>query len=65
MVVLLLFGGRRIPEAGRWLGTGIRNFFDGLRGIHEDETPPPAKLEGQAKLEAPKETAGSAESKSD
>jgi sec-independent protein translocase protein TatA len=49
-ILLLLFGGRRIPEAGRRLGTGVRSFFDGVRGIHtEDESD-----SAPAKLEAPK-----------
>lgn len=43
VIVVLLFGGRRIPEAGRRLGTGVRSFVDGLRGIHEEEAVEPAK----------------------
>jgi sec-independent protein translocase protein TatA len=36
-VIVLLFGGRRIPEVMRGLGEGIRSFKDGMRG---DQTPP-------------------------
>jgi sec-independent protein translocase protein TatA len=35
LVVLLLFGGRRIGDLGRGLGDGLRNFKKGLR--EEDE----------------------------
>lgn len=34
LVVVLLFGGRKIPEVMRGLGEGIRNFKDGMRGDH-------------------------------
>ena len=32
LVVVLLFGGRKIPEVMRGLGEGIRSFKDGMRG---------------------------------
>ena len=31
-VVLLLFGGRKIPDLARGLGEGVRNFRTALRG---------------------------------
>jgi len=31
-VVVLLFGGRRIPEVMKGLGEGIRSFKEGMRG---------------------------------
>lgn len=36
LVILLLFGGRKIPELMRGLGKGVKSFKDGLREI-EDE----------------------------
>ena len=36
MVVLLLFGGKKIPELMRGIGKGVKNFKDGVKGI-EDE----------------------------
>lgn len=36
-VIVLLFGGRKIPEVMRGLGEGIRSFKEGMRG---DQTPP-------------------------
>jgi sec-independent protein translocase protein TatA len=31
VVLLLVFGARRLPEMGRSLGSGLREFKDGLR----------------------------------
>lgn len=36
VIVLLLFGGRKIPELMKGLGKGVRSFKDGMNGI-EDE----------------------------
>ena len=32
LVVLLLFGGKKIPELMRGLGKGVRSFKDGMNG---------------------------------
>ena len=37
-IVLILFGGRKIPEVMRGLGEGIRNFKEGMSGHN---SPPP------------------------
>lgn len=36
LVVLLLFGGRKIPELMRGIGKGVKSFKDGVSGIEED-----------------------------
>ena len=36
LVILLLFGGRKIPELMKGLGTGMREFKKGMRGEDED-----------------------------
>jgi sec-independent protein translocase protein TatA len=36
LVVLLLFGGKKIPELMRGIGKGVKSFKDGVKGI-EDE----------------------------
>ncbi len=42
-VIVLLFGGRKIPEVMRGLGEGIRNFKEGMKGDQPGQTnPPPA-----------------------
>ena len=40
-LVLVLFGAGKLPQLGRGLGEGIRNFKRGLKG-GEEEAPPPA-----------------------
>lgn len=37
-IVVILFGATRIPQLGKGLGEGIRNFKKGLRA-DDDETP--------------------------
>lgn len=43
LAVLLLFGGKKIPELMRGLGKGVKEFKDGQKGAPEsekkDETP--------------------------
>jgi sec-independent protein translocase protein TatA len=36
IVILLLFGGKKIPELMKGIGKGVKNFRDGVKGI-EDE----------------------------
>lgn len=36
LVVLLLFGGKKIPELMRGIGKGVKNFKDGVKGIEDD-----------------------------
>lgn len=36
LVVLLLFGGKKIPELMRGLGKGIRSFKNGMNEIEKD-----------------------------
>ncbi len=40
VVVLVLFGGRKIPEVMKGLGQGVREFKDGMRG--DPQQPPQA-----------------------
>ena len=40
LIALLLFGGRRLPEIGRSLGSGMREFKDGLTGNAPAEPQP-------------------------
>ena len=36
-IVLVIFGGRKIPEIARGLGEGIRNFKDSMKGESKPE----------------------------
>ena len=37
LLVLLLFGGKKIPEMMRGLGKGVKSFKDGVNGVEEPE----------------------------
>jgi sec-independent protein translocase protein TatA len=39
VIVVLIFGVGRIPELGRGLGEGIRNFRRGMKGDEEEKKP--------------------------
>jgi sec-independent protein translocase protein TatA len=44
VVVLILFGGRKIPELMRGLGEGVRGFKEGMSGSnHPPAASPPAQ----------------------
>ena len=36
IVVLLLFGGKKIPELMKGIGKGVKNFKDGVKGLDDD-----------------------------
>lgn len=36
LIVLVLFGARKLPEIGKGLGKGIREFRDATKGLRED-----------------------------
>jgi len=36
VIVLLLFGGKKIPELMRGAGKGVKAFKDGVKGIEDD-----------------------------
>lgn len=37
LIVLLLFGGKKIPELMKGLGKGVRSFKDGMNGKDQEE----------------------------
>jgi sec-independent protein translocase protein TatA len=39
VIVVLIFGTSRIPELGRGLGEGIRNFRKGVKADEEEKKP--------------------------
>jgi len=39
VIVILIFGTSRIPELGRGLGEGIRNFRKGMKGDEDEKKP--------------------------
>lgn len=36
LVVLLLFGGKKIPELMKGIGKGVKSFKDGLKEVEKD-----------------------------
>jgi sec-independent protein translocase protein TatA len=41
VIVLLIFGPKRLPDLGRSLGSGMRNFKDSVTGKDSDDDEPP------------------------
>ena len=39
LVVLLLFGGAKIPELMKGLGKGVKSFKEGMKEIEDDASP--------------------------
>jgi sec-independent protein translocase protein TatA len=37
-LVLLLFGGKKIPELMKGIGKGVKSFKEGVKGVEEDAT---------------------------
>lgn len=60
VVVLMLFGSKKIPELARGLGRGIREFKDAANGVqrelerslHEPPSPPHDRIDPKPKDEA-------------
>jgi sec-independent protein translocase protein TatA len=40
VIVLVIFGPKRLPDLGRSLGRGMREFKDSVTGKDKDELPP-------------------------
>lgn len=43
LIILLLFGGKKIPELMKGLGKGVKSFKDGMNGKLDDEQEEPKK----------------------
>jgi sec-independent protein translocase protein TatA len=55
VIVVILFGGKKLPELGKGLGEGLRGFKDGMKGISEEDAASQRKreqLEAQAYQDA-------------
>jgi sec-independent protein translocase protein TatA len=61
LLALLLFGARRLPEIGRSLGRGMREFKDSVKGKDKDddelaELPPPAETTTSVQAQRERDT---------
>ena len=45
LVILLLFGGKKIPELMKGLGKGVKSFKDGMKDVNIDDEKEEAKKE--------------------
>ena len=51
LIVLLLFGGKKIPELMKGLGKGVRSFKDGINDIEKEINAEPQKKNETADTE--------------
>jgi sec-independent protein translocase protein TatA len=52
LVVLLLFGGKKVPELMKGIGKGVRSFKEGLNGTDDEDKGDTKKLDsGSSKPE--------------
>ena len=54
LIVVVFFGGKKLPELGKGLGEGLKGFKEGLKGVNDDVkndahivTPTPEKAKAE------------------
>jgi len=55
LVVLLFFGGKKIPELMKGLGKGVKSFNDGMRDVESDIKAPIEEMKAEADPNAKKD----------
>jgi sec-independent protein translocase protein TatA len=68
LVLLLIFGAKRLPEMGRSLGKGMREFKDSVTGVEEavsTTTPTPTHSELPAASPDPDSATGESETRAE
>jgi sec-independent protein translocase protein TatA len=71
LVLLLVFGAKRLPEMGRSLGKGMREFKDSVSGVEETfsttstptTTPTPTRVELPSATSVPDAPSGESEAR--
>ncbi|MGA3162167.1 MAG: twin-arginine translocase TatA/TatE family subunit [Terracidiphilus sp.] len=56
IVLLVLFGGKKLPELGKGLGEGLKGFREGLKGTTEPAPPAPTTQQNTAPTAPPVST---------
>lgn len=51
VIALIVFGPKRLPELGKSLGTGMREFKDSITGNHKDEDDEKPRIESASPTE--------------
>ncbi|MDL2286323.1 twin-arginine translocase TatA/TatE family subunit [Desulfococcaceae bacterium OttesenSCG-928-F15] len=49
LIIILIFGSKRLPEVGAGLGKAIQNFKKGMKGEGETSDPAPKEIEENTK----------------
>ena len=68
IVLLLIFGAKRLPEMGRSLGKGMREFKDSVTGVEDavtTTTPTPTRVELPSAPSAPDTPSSEAEQRTE
>ena len=73
IVLLLIFGAKRLPEMGRSLGKGMREFKDSVTGVEEavstttptTSTPTPTRVELPSASSVPDAPSGESEARTE
>jgi sec-independent protein translocase protein TatA len=55
IILLVLFGGKKLPELGKGLGEGLKGFREGLKGVTDPQTAAPASTSTPAEAASKKE----------
>ena len=51
VIALIVFGPKRLPELGKSLGSGMREFKDSITGNHKDEDEEKPRIETASQTE--------------
>ena len=51
LILVIIFGARKLPELGKSLGEGIKNFRKSITSKEKEKEPPPEKPQPPAKEE--------------
>jgi sec-independent protein translocase protein TatA len=68
IVLLLIFGAKRLPEMGRSLGKGMREFKDSVTGVEDSvttTTPTPTRVELPSAPSEPDPPTGESEARTE
>lgn len=53
ILLLVLFGAKRLPELGKGLGEGLKGFKEGLKGVAEPNNAAPPATQQSAQVNPP------------